>query len=301
MLITENLLIITIVSLGGIGLVSAVILYLVSRRFKVYEDPRIKIIEEMLPQANCGGCGQAGCHGFAESCVKSPTLSGLFCPVGGAELMNNITAVLGKEAEKTIPRIAVVRCNGSCQNRPRTSRYDGAPSCSIEAALYKGDTDCAFGCLGHGDCEKACLFDAIRIDPDTGIPVVDEEKCTACGACVKACPRGIIELRKKGPKSRRIYVECVNQEKGVTARKACKAACIGCSKCVQVCPFEAIEVRNHLAYIDDNKCRLCRKCTEVCPTSAIRSVHFPPKKESVAPVTDTVEKQNEKGNESSIC
>ena len=167
--------------------------------------------------------------------------------------------------------------------------------------MYKGDTDCAFGCLGYGDCEKACLFDAIRIDPDTGIPVVDEEKCTACGACVKACPRGIIELRKKGPKSRRIYVECVNQEKGATARKACKAACIGCSKCVQACPFEAIEVRNHLAYIDDNKCRLCRKCTEVCPTSAIRSVHFPPKKESVAPATDTVEKQNEKGNESSIC
>ena len=118
----------------------------------------------------------------------------------------------------------------------------------------------------------------IHINPETLLPEVNEEKCTACGACVKACPKMIIELRKKGPKSRRIFVSCVNKDKGSIARKACTAACIGCGKCEKTCPFGAITVENNLAYIDDNKCRLCRKCVEVCPTGAIFSLNFPPKK-----------------------
>lgn len=277
-------LVITIISLCAIGIVSAVILYFVAQKFKVEEDPRIDIVEGLLPGANCGGCGYPGCRGLAEASVKAASLDGIMCPVGGAETMSKIAAALGQEVKAQAPKIAVVRCNGNCENRPRTNRYDGARSCAIEHSLYIGDTACAFGCLGCGDCVAACPFDAIHMDPQTLLPVVDDDKCVACGACVKACPRSIIELRNKGPKDRRVFVSCVNKDKGGVARKACKVACIGCGKCAKECPFEAITVENNLAYIDYNKCRLCRKCVAVCPTGAIHEVNFPPRKVE----TDTV-------------
>jgi ferredoxin len=113
------------------------------------------------------------------------------------------------------------------------------------------------------------------MNPETGLPEVDEEKCTSCGACVKACPRHIIELRKKGPKGRRVFVSCVNKDKGPVAMKACKAACIGCGKCEKECKFEAITIESNVSYIDFNKCRICRKCVAVCPTKAIHDVGFP--------------------------
>lgn len=193
--------------------------------------------------------------------------------------MDKISGILGVESSKSDPLIAVVRCNGNCEARPRTNLYDGATNCRVAAALYKGDTDCSFGCLGHGDCVAACAFDAIHINPDTLLPEVVEDACVACGACVSACPKSIIELRKKGPKSRRIFVSCVNKDKGGVAMKACKNACIGCSKCLKECKFEAITIADNLSYIDHTKCRLCRKCVAVCPTNAIHELGFPPKKE----------------------
>ena len=267
----------TIISLCLIGIASAVILYFVAQKFKVDEDPRIDIVEELLPGANCGGCGKPGCRGFAEATVKADSLDGLFCPVGGAATMTKIASALGREVVMQTPKIAVVRCNGTCEHRPRTSHYDGYKSCAVEHSLYRGETDCAYGCLGCGDCVKACTFDAIRMD-ENGLPVVDEEKCVACGACVKACPRNIIELRNQGPKGRRVFVSCVNKDKGAAARKACAAACIGCGKCAKECPFGAITVENNVAYIDFNKCRLCRKCVSACPTHAIHEVNFPARK-----------------------
>lgn len=277
-----NLVLIATFSLGAIGAISAVILYFVAQKFKVYEDPRNGQVEEVLPGANCGGCGYPGCKGFADACVKAESLEGLFCPVGGAPVMAKVASILGKEATESVPKVAVIRCNGTCANRTKTSIYNGAGSCAIEASLYGGDTGCAFGCLGNGDCVKVCTFDAIHMNAETGLPEIDDEKCTACGACVKACPKIIIELRKKGPKSRRIFVSCVNKDKGGVARKACTAACIGCGKCAKECPFDAITIENNLAYIDDNKCRLCRKCEAVCPTGAIHAVNFPPRKTAEA-------------------
>ncbi len=267
----------TIISLCAIGIASAVILYFVAQKFKVEEDPRIDTVESILPGANCGGCGKPGCRGFAEATVKATSLDGLFCPVGGAETMTKVAAALGMEVTAQTPQIAVVRCNGTCDHRQRTSQYDGYKSCAIEHSLYRGESDCTFGCLGCGDCVTACPFDAIHMD-ENGLPVVSEEKCVACGACVKACPRNIIELRNKGVKGRRVFVCCVNKDKGNIARKACTAACIGCGKCVKECPFEAITLENNLAYIDFRKCRLCRKCVSVCPTHAIHEVNFPPRK-----------------------
>ena len=116
------------------------------------------------------------------------------------------------------------------------------------------------------------------MNPETGLPEVDEAKCTACGACVKACPKAIIEIRPQGKKSRRVYVSCVNKDKGAVARKACTVSCIGCGKCVKTCPFEAITLENNLAYIDPNKCKSCRKCVEVCPQNSIVELNFPPRK-----------------------
>ena len=192
--------------------------------------------------------------------------------------MEEVAHILGLSAVVADPKVAVVRCAGSCDNRPRTNIYDGAVSCAVASSLYGGDTDCSYGCLGLGDCVKVCNFDAIFINPETKLAEVIEDKCTACGACVKACPKFIIELRKKGPKSRRIYVSCVNKDKGAVAKKSCEVACIGCSKCFKVCPFDAITMSNNLAYIDPNACKLCRKCVEECPTSAIIELNFPARK-----------------------
>ena len=272
-----NLIILSIITLGTIGAVGSIILYFVSQAFHVEEDPRIALVQEALPAANCGGCGYPGCSGFADACVKAENLDKLHCPAGGVETMKKVAEILGKTVQGKDPLIAVVRCNGSCENRPRTNLYEGARTCAVSSLLCSGDTACSYGCLGHGDCVTACPFDAIYINPASLLPEVDEEKCTACGNCVKACPKMLIQLRKKGPESRRIYVSCMNKEKGAVAKKACSTACIACSKCQKVCDFEAITIQDNLAYIDDNKCRVCRKCVSECPTSSIVELNFPKK------------------------
>ena len=282
-----NTIIWTVVILSLLGLVLALVLFFIAKKFRVEEDPRIDEVEKVMPGANCGGCGFAGCRAFADAAVKAPSLDGHFCPVGGNEVMKKVAAILGYEIQEKAPQVAVVRCNGTCENRPRTNEYDGAASCRIKAALYSGDTGCPFGCLGCGDCVAACQFGALTMDPATGLPVVDESKCTACGACAKACPKHIIELRNKGPRSMRVFVSCVNKDKGAVARKACAAACIGCGKCAKVCPHEAITVADNVAYIDFTKCKLCKKCVAECPTGAIHAVNFPvPKPKAAEPAAE---------------
>ena len=280
-----DFILIAVISLGAIGLVAAVILYAASKKFAVYEDPRIAQVSEVLPQANCGGCGYPGCSGFAAACVKAGSLEGKLCPVGGQPTMEKVAAILGLEAAASEPKVVVVRCNGTCANRPKLTKYDGVRSCVVANSTYGGESGCTFGCLGCGDCVSACTFGAIKMNPETGLPEVDESKCTACGACAKACPRSIIEIRPKGKNNRRVYVQCVNKDKGAVARKACTAACIGCGKCVKVCPFEAITLENNLAYIDPAKCKSCRKCEMECPQNAIIAVNFPPRKAKPAEET----------------
>ena len=195
MIASVNTLVWTVVIITGIGLLLALALFLVARRFRVEEDPRIDHVEHVMPGANCGGCGFAGCRAFAQAAVAAENLEDVYCPVGGNDVMKQVAAILGHEVVEKAPMVAVVRCNGSCAARPKTSVYDGMASCRVKAALYPGDTGCAYGCLGCGDCVAACRFGALSMDPETGLPVVDETKCTACGACVKACPKTLIELR----------------------------------------------------------------------------------------------------------
>lgn len=296
-----NFILTAVIVLGTIALVSAVILYVCSKKFAVKEDPRLGLVTSALPGANCGGCGFPGCSGLAGALVKaadSGSIDGLNCPVGGAEVMSKVADLLGIAIANSEAQIAVVRCNGTCELRPRITYYDGLRSCASMHSACAGETGCGYGCLGCGDCVDACNFNAININEETGLPEVDEDKCTGCGACVKACPRVIIELRKKGPKGRHVYVRCVNKDKGAVAMKACKAACIGCSKCFKECAFGAITIENNLSYIDPNKCRLCRKCVAVCPTNAIVSSNFPaPKVNENAAATEVQSSANKLGKE----
>ena len=275
-----NFILTAIIVLTAIAFVAALILFYCSKKFHVQEDPRLEQVNQALPGANCGGCGYPGCSGLATALVKGADngdIKGLFCPVGGNETMGEIAHILGVETHAAEPQVAVLRCNGACDKRPRVASYDGFRTCAILNSCTSGETQCDYGCLGCGDCVKACQFGAITMNNETQLPQVDEAKCTACGACVKVCPRNLLELRNKGFKNRRVYVACSNKSIGAVAIKNCKAACIGCSKCFKECAFDAIKIENNLSYIDFNKCKLCRKCVNVCPTGAIKAVNFPQK------------------------
>ncbi len=273
-----ELILITIGILCGTGLLGAVLLFFVARRFHVDEDPRIDRIAALLPGANCGGCGLKGCRDLATTCVQRGNLTGINCPVGGTPVMKKIAEIIGVCAEEANPMVAVLRCNGTCQARPKRSEYDGAHSCAVMNSVAVGTRGCSYGCLGCGDCADVCPFDAIAMDESTGLPVVDPEKCTSCGKCVATCPRHLLELRYKGKRDRRVWVACSSRDKGAVARKICTNACIGCGKCVRTCPFEAIDLKDNLAYIDFEKCRACGKCLDACPTGAIHST-LPPRKQ----------------------
>lgn len=251
------------------------VLYFVAQKFKVIEDPRIDEIEEILPAANCGGCGYAGCRAFAEALVKTGDLENLYCPVGGNELNKEIAPILGVEVTEKEPEVAVIRCNGSKTNAPKKAQYEGPKSCAFAHSLFAGESGCPNGCLGLDDCVESCDFDAMYMDEETGLPVVIEDNCVACGACITACPRDIIELRPKGKKDKRVFISCINTEKGAISKKHCSVSCIGCGQCVTACPFDAISLENNLAYIDPEKCKLCRLCVPICPTGAIVEANFP--------------------------
>lgn len=268
----------TIVSLTALGILAAIVIYFVSKKFAVQEDDRIAKVEAVLPNTNCGGCGQPGCHAFAKAVVDAGDLSVLHCPVGGNSVMKQVGDILGIQAVERDPYVAVVRCSGSFEYRKKTNVYDGAESCKIAAALYSGDTGCAYGCLGMADCVDVCDFEAMYMDEKTGLPVVIEDKCTACNACVKECPKNILELWPKGKKNQRVYIACLNEEKGSTARKECAVACSGCSKCFEACRYDAITMNNSLAVIDPEKCKLCMECVDTCDVHNIITANVTPEK-----------------------
>lgn len=267
----------SIAVLGGIGAIGALALNRVANRFSVKEDPRIALIEECLPGANCGGCGQKGCHDFAVKCAQGSSQD-LFCPVGGQKCMDRIAAILGMSPQGHEPKLAVLRCAGTPLTKTHLNvKYIGPHNCSV-MNLTAGDYLCLSSCLGCGDCANVCQWDAIHINPDTCLPEIDASKCTGCGRCSITCPRHVIEMRGRGVRGRRVWVACSNCLKGAQARKQCAVACIGCGLCAKACPFDAIILEDNLARIDSAKCKACGKCVDACPTHAIHKTGFPAKK-----------------------
>lgn len=267
-----NTIITTVLVLGITGIFSAAILWFVAKRFFIHEDPRIAEIEEQLPGANCGSCGFSGCHGFAEACVKATSLEGFRCPGAGNAAMIKIGHIVGLAATISTPKVAIVKCNGSCENRPQLNHYDGLKLCAVEASLYVGESDCANSCLGCGDCVRACPYDAIHLNTQTGLPHVDFDKCVGCGACANTCPRSVIELIENTGTHPLVWVTCNNHDRGAIAMKECTVSCIGCGKCMKVCPQQAVTVKDFLAHIDQQKCVGCETCVAACPRKSITTI-----------------------------
>lgn len=253
-----------IVVMAVIGAAFGLLLGFAGKKFHVEVDPRVTQVRNCLPGANCGGCGYPGCDGYAEAVVsgKAPADA---CKPGGPSAAARIGEILGMAVDTKGDRlVARLMCHGggTCGNR---ATYRGIKTCKAAMLAGGGFRSCEYGCLGLGDCVKACQFGAIQMSPE-GMPVVDEEKCVACGNCVKACPRGIIEVI---PQSKPVYVACHSTATGAVTRKACKIGCIACRLCVKACPAGAVCVDNNLSRRDYSKCIACGACVEKCPTKAV--------------------------------
>jgi len=260
----DTTLIIAIITMGGLGIFFAAGLAFADKKLRVEENPMIGKVNDLLPGANCGACGKAGCYDFAVNIVAgSASING--CPVGGNDTADEIGELLGLKAEATIKNVARVLCNGgNLEAKKRDVNYIGPQNCTAQTFVSGGDKACNYGCLGGGDCVDACLFNAIFIN-DNGLPIVIDELCTGCGACVKACPRSIIEMH---PINRNMYVFCKNHDDPKASKDVCKVACIGCGICAR--PSEgAIEVINGLAKVDYAKLKEEIIPVEKCPTKAI--------------------------------
>ena len=261
-----NPIVLAVAVLTVLGLAGSIILVLASKFMAVYEDPRIAEVTACLAGANCGGCGYAGCADYAKAIVEdgAPTFK---CAPGGDKAAD---AIMGAEATDRPSLRAVVLCNGG-ENCGVRFTYQGVQTCAAAAAVAGGPSACAYGCLGLGDCTRACMFDAIHVV--NGVALVDRAKCTGCTACVTACPRHVIDMKPIAPQP---VVKCSNIERGAAVNQACNVGCIACGLCVKNCPQQAIFLKNNVAVIDYTKCNGCGTCVTKCPKKAIHWVEGKP-------------------------
>lgn len=268
-MISYSQIISSIAVLGGLGFIFGAILSYASKKFEVIVDPKVEQTLELLPGANCGGCGFPGCAGLAEAIVKKG-VSVTACPVISSINRQKIDELLGrsqvpKNGETVVVKAALVKCNGLDTEEFQKFEYMGVQNCQAATLLQHGPWLCPHRCMGFGSCVAACPFDAIKIG-EHHLPIIDEEKCVACGKCVLACPKQLIELVDK---SKTVHVKCNSHDRGSETRKVCKVGCIGCKLCEKVCAYDAIKVTDNLAHIDYDKCVDCGACVAKCPQNTI--------------------------------
>ena len=258
--------------LGGLGLVFGLILAAASKLFYVESDPRLDALNECLPGANCGGCGYAGCGAYAEAVFNGEAEIGL-CNSGGNDCAKAMGEIMGVTVGDMSRKVALVRCSGHQRvdadgketGAKRKAAYEGFKDCLAASKVGgNGPLSCKYGCLGYGNCVKACKYDAIHIVD--GVAKVDREKCTGCMACAKACPRNLIIPVDY---DKHTVIACNSKAKGAVTVRGCTQGCIGCGLCTKICPNEAIHVENNLAVIDYTKCTSCGLCASVCTKKLI--------------------------------
>lgn len=253
---------IPVVIMGGLGFLFAIGLAYASKKFAVEIDPRIKDVEGALAGINCGVCGYAGCRGYAEAIVSEGVPIDK-CAPGGTSSVEKIAAIMGIEISEIVPKVAVVQCQGGREQTNAMFVYQGIADCKAVQMTCPDYKSCSYGCLGFGSCAKSCPFGAIKMS-DNGLPIIDEEKCTACGVCVPTCPRMIITLI---PKTQKIYLGCVNKDRGPAVKRACKVGCIACRLCVRNNPMgdEGISMGENLPIINYEKLTSWSEANDICP------------------------------------
>lgn len=255
---------ISILVLGGLGVIFGVGLAIASKKFCVKLDPRIEEIFEKLPGANCGACGMPGCIGFAEALIHGACAIEK-CAVSQEATRTEIAKILGVEAKTKIKKIAVLHCNGGSSRVKDKFVYEGVKDCIDAAMVMGGPKACVYGCIGYGGCAKVCPFGAITMSAD-GLPVVDENKCNACGKCAAACPKKLFSLV---PAGKNYAVRCKSLDLGKDVMKVCSVGCITCHKCEKACPVKAIKIIDNLSVIDYTICDNRGECFKVCPVNTI--------------------------------
>jgi RnfABCDGE-type electron transport complex B subunit len=254
---------IALATLGGLTLLLAGMLVLANKKLYVYEDPRIDAVEDMLPHANCGACGFPGCRPFAEALVGGEALPGK-CTVSSEDGRQKIAEFLGVALGGEEKQVARLACAGGTNVARNKAQYQGLESCSAAALVSGGGKGCFWGCLGHGDCEVVCDFDAITMN-EYGLPVVDQEKCTACGDCVEVCPKGLFSLQ---PLSNQLWVACKNLEQGDAILEECQVACTACGKCAKDAG-NLITIEHNLPVVHYGAGLQKQDFIQRCPTGAI--------------------------------
>lgn len=250
--------------IGGTGLFIGLFLGMAGLKFRVEINQTEEAILNALPGNNCGGCGYAGCAALAAAIAKKDAPVSA-CPVGGAPVAGKIAELMDVDADEVLKMAAFVRCSGDCDKTTRDYEYTGVEDCGMLFYVPNGGPkSCNYGCLGYGNCIKVCEFDAIHVV--NGVAVVDRGKCVACGKCVSACPKRLIEM---SPLDAGYAVACKSQNKGPVTTKQCQTGCIACGICVKQCEYGAITVEKYRAYIDQDKCVSCGKCIEKCPKKTI--------------------------------